>query len=233
MAIVDLQRWDRRKRHHNNLGAVNSAPMDKEADDNDEILVDDFDIRRLCNLISKPLRSGAFRYRSGPQPSARTTSAVQADAKPIVRITGADGSLNYLPKEGETVGKCRQQTCFICHRYKIESVNTQWKYHKCEMPLCQITRSNPPLCPLDCIEEHLESNNKILGCGFIRRDTFKMPDELRVTTAPTCKQKRKTEEQKQKRREERAAKAARVSVNLPEATPMRRSTHSTRHSSNT
>jgi hypothetical protein len=70
MAIVDLQRWDRRKRHHN-LGAVDFAPMDKEAGDNDEILVDDFDIRRLCNLISKPLRSGAFRYRSGPQPSAR------------------------------------------------------------------------------------------------------------------------------------------------------------------
>jgi hypothetical protein len=60
MAIVDLQRWDRRKQHHNNLRAVDFAPMDKEAGDNDEILVDDFDIRRLCNLISKPLRSGAF-----------------------------------------------------------------------------------------------------------------------------------------------------------------------------
>ena len=60
MAIVDLQRWDRRKQHHNNLRAVDFAPMDKEAGDNDEILVDDFDIRRLCNLISKPLCSGAF-----------------------------------------------------------------------------------------------------------------------------------------------------------------------------
>lgn len=168
-----------------------------------------------------------------PSPSA-TTSAVQADAKPIILITGADGSLNYLPKEGETVGKCRQQTCFICRRYKIESVNMQWKWCcKCGMPLCQITRSNPPLRPLDCIEKHFEPDNKILGCGVIRRDTFKMPDELRVTTAPTRKQKRKMEEQKQKRREDRAAKAARVSVNLPEATPMRRSTRSTRHSSNT
>jgi hypothetical protein len=65
MAIVDLQCRDRRKRHQQNLGAVDFVPMD--GDDDSVEVVDDFDIRHLCNLISRPLRSGTYQYRSGPQ----------------------------------------------------------------------------------------------------------------------------------------------------------------------
>jgi hypothetical protein len=74
-----------------------------------------------------------------------------------------------------------------------------------------------------------ESDNNILGCGFIPyRTSFKMPDELRIATELTRGQKRKLDQQKEKRRAERAAaKEARVSVNLPETTPLRRTTRST------
>ena len=89
--------------------------------------------------------------------------------------------------------------------------------------------------PLDCIQEHLESDNNILGCGLIPyRTSFKMPDELRIATELTRGQKRKLDEQKEKRRAGRAAaKAARVSVNLPETTLLRRTTRSTKPSRNT
>jgi hypothetical protein len=64
--------------------------------------------------------------------------------------------------------------------------------------------------------------------------SFKMPDELRITTELACGQKRKMDQQKKKRRAERAAaKAARVSVNLPETTLLRRTTRSTKPSRNT
>jgi hypothetical protein len=82
--------------------------------------------------------------------------------------------------------------------------------HAMEVPqMWNASLSNPQeqsSHPSDCIQEHLESDNKILGCGWILNGTsFKMPDELRVTTELTRGQKRKLDEQKQKRRVVRAA----------------------------
>jgi hypothetical protein len=130
--------------------------------DSDEV-VDDFDIG-----YSLPVQ---FDQPSSPQWSlsiskwtvaqCQNYTAVQAEAKPIVRITGLDGSLTYPPKNGTTVGKCRQQTCFICCHYKTEGINMQWKCRKCGMPLCQTPRYSlvsSPACTKALFPIYLEQS---------------------------------------------------------------------------
>jgi hypothetical protein len=52
--------------------------------DDDEDLVDDFDIKTMANLIGRPITDGRFQCRTGSQPSARATTAPEVSAKPIV-----------------------------------------------------------------------------------------------------------------------------------------------------
>jgi hypothetical protein len=54
-----------------------------ENEDDDE-LVDDFDIKTMANLIGRPLTDGRFKYRAGCQPIARATTSSETNAKPIV-----------------------------------------------------------------------------------------------------------------------------------------------------
>ena len=135
MSVVDLQRWDRRKR----FGHVSSIDLSIDiagtTNDDDDDLVDDFDIKTMANLIGRPLTNGHFQYRAGSQPSARSTTAAENNAKPIVRITGPDGSLHY-PQEPGKRPRVRQQSCYVCRQYSDKFFNTQWKCRDCGMPLC-------------------------------------------------------------------------------------------------
>ncbi|KAL7549478.1 hypothetical protein ACHAWF_012745 [Thalassiosira exigua] len=157
MAVVDLQRWDRNMRHH---GKSTHALCLDEGDE-------DFGIKKLANLIARPLRTGKLRYRDNAQPVQR--NAVSSEGA-LVRIMDADGCAKSQN------GKPRTSNCFICRKYQPKHKSTIWVCSKCGMPLCQVGRGREQTC----LEEHLSSSNPYLGCGYIKRECFTFPANLRV-----------------------------------------------------
>ena len=159
MSVVDLQRWDRNKRH----GHVQHATEDDE-------IVDDFDIKVMANLIGKPLVDGTFRYyRTVKRPSARITTSTDTSNNPLTRIVGFDGSTNYPKKKNSDKSRARQQSCFICCRYSPDHQNTQWKCKCCGMPLCQIDGTNKTTRKYSCVYEHKQSGFDAIRCWGYRR----------------------------------------------------------------
>ncbi len=57
MAVVNFQHGDRNKRH-----GYMMKPVAGFADDNNDGIVDDFDIKIMANLIGRPLTDGRFKY---------------------------------------------------------------------------------------------------------------------------------------------------------------------------
>ena len=165
MAVVDLQRWDRHMRS-------------KSEDATMQGMDGDFPIIKMASLIGRPLRTGALKYRDAPQPSSRSNLDEDGREKPIVRIRGSDGSLNYPRKEGKPV-RVRTQRCWICRRYDPDYKNTQWCCRKCKAPLCQIGRGREKTC----VEEHLSSQNEYIGCNGVRHQHQVMPTELLIYPA--------------------------------------------------
>jgi len=197
MSVVDVQRFDRNKRH----GHVSRAIR---LEDEDETVANDFDIKQISNFICKPLTSGKWKFREAPQPSARVSAAV-AENKPIIRITGKDSvSINY-PSDHPNLksrGEPYQGRCFICKRYKENGSSTQWKCRQCGMALCQADRTGVPGREQTCVEEHLSATNDFLACGKMQRCQFVMPEELKVyteTRSQTAKKVAKAQKQQQKR----------------------------------
>ena len=176
-AVIDLLRWDRRK-HYGHVQDLEFASDFYDNMDND--VIDDFDVRTMANLIGKPLSDGSLRYRTTHQPSAQTVPS--KGAKPVVRITGKDGSIIHPRKEGKEDAKIRvrQQTCFICRQYTLRTVNTQLKCCKYGMRLCQVDSSEGIAWrPYSCIDEHLSSKDEYIGCKLMKRNCFILPDHLR------------------------------------------------------
>ena len=56
MAAVDVQHSDQNKRH-----GYMMRPVAGFGDDDDEGVVDDFDIKTMANLIGRPLTDGRFK----------------------------------------------------------------------------------------------------------------------------------------------------------------------------
>ena len=104
-------------------------------------------------------------------PMEGRTNVSEVNAKPIVRITGPDGSIHY-PKEPGKRPRVRQQSCYVCRQYSDKFFNTQWKCRDCGMPLCQVSRVDTNACrQYSCIVEHKMSGNKFIGCGKIHHRT--------------------------------------------------------------
>jgi hypothetical protein len=198
MAVIDLLRWDRRQRY----GHVRDLNFDIY-DNMDEDFVDDFDVRTMANLIGKPLSDGRLRYRITNQPSARD-NPFDVGSKNVVRITGPDGSIVHPRIEGKIGSKIRvrQQSCFICRLYSTKTVNTQWKCRDCGMPLCQVDRSGGiSQRPKSCIQEHLCSEDKYIGCNIAPRSSFILPDHLKRYSMTRLQEERLEQERQKKRRE--------------------------------
>ena len=184
----------------------------------DEDFVDDFDVRTMANLIGRPLSDGRLRYRSINQPSTRTATS-NSTMKPVVRITGKDGSIVHPRMNGKEDKKVRvrQQSCFICRQYTQKTINTQWKCRICGMPLCQVDRSDGiARRPYSCIDEHLSSHNEYIGCNLMKHNSFILPDDLRKYTM-TRQQEQIREQDRQKKRMERQVQSGSTeSVSTPE-----------------
>lgn len=168
MSLVDLQRWDRNKR-----SGVSSTSMFLDDGDND------FGIKKMANLVAKPLRSGKFNFRRTPQPSQRNDGNSH-----LARIKDEDSNMNY------SSGKPRNQSCFICRKYSVKTECTQWICRVCGMPVCKVSRGRD----LTCLDEHLCSTNEYIGCGMLVRSAFRMPPDLlqyRKTKSMAAEAKRK------------------------------------------
>ena len=198
MAVVDLLRFDRNRRSTCGSGGVRSLLLDPDAEANQDECSErgDFDIRMLANLIGKPLVDGTCRYRDTEQQSPRE-NPVSAAAKAITRITNKADETHYPAKEG---GRKRviQQNCFICRQYSPSKVKTQWKCKKCDMPLCQKDRHSRKR-KMTCIAEHLCSTDALIGCGFLKGRTFKLPDYLKKYKLTRALEKKKEAENERKR----------------------------------
>jgi hypothetical protein len=197
MSVVDLQRWDRNKRH----GHVQHATEDDE-------IVDDFDIKVMANLIGKPLVDGTFRYyRTVKRPSARITTSTDTSNNPLTRIVGFDGSTNYPKKKDSDKSRVRQQSCFICRRYSPDHQNTQWKCKCCGMPLCQIDRTNKTTRKYSCVYEHKQSGFDAIRClGVQKVGGFKMPEEMLVYKITRSEQQRRDDRREEKKRRREISK---------------------------
>ena len=85
MAVVDVQCWDHSKRH-----ACMMTPVAGCADDNNDGIVDDFDIKTMANLIRRPVTDGRFKYyQKSNRPSQRITNSTNVDNRALTRIIGA------------------------------------------------------------------------------------------------------------------------------------------------
>ena len=141
--------------------------------------MDDFDIKTMVNLIGRPWTDGVFKYyQKSNHPSQRITNSTNLDNVALTCIIGADGSSNAKSDPDEKT-HCHQKSCFICRRYTPKTINTQWMCVWCNMPLCQIDRSDRKTRMYSCIVEHNMTHYQILGCGFDDCIAFTMPDQLK------------------------------------------------------
>mmetsp|Transcript_9413 Transcript_9413/g.20280 ORF Transcript_9413/g.20280 Transcript_9413/m.20280 type:complete len:903 (+) Transcript_9413:61-2769(+) len=163
MCVVDLQRWDRHKRH-----GPNTSVSDEFADN--------FDIKRMANLIGKALLSYlTYKNTAAPQPTQR--GSVPADS--FARITDKFGSIHRPKKNVNDRLRAVQLNCYICRQYSDKQQNTQWKCAKCGMPLHNTDQGREQTC----LEEHLQSCNPFLGCNLMTRSSWSLPNELRKFSA--------------------------------------------------
>lgn len=78
MAVVDLMRWDRamRVRHVEDISHLAVEYFDDDGDEDNTIVVQDYDVKSIADMIGRPLKDGTFKYREGPQPTTRMTTQV-------------------------------------------------------------------------------------------------------------------------------------------------------------
>jgi hypothetical protein len=70
MAVVDVQHWGHNERH-----GYMMRPVAGFADDGNDGILDDFDIKTMANLIGRPLTDGKFKcYQKSNHPSQRITN---------------------------------------------------------------------------------------------------------------------------------------------------------------
>ena len=132
MAVVDVQHWDWNKRH----GYMMRPLAGFGGDDDDDGVVDDFDIKTMANLIGRPLTDGRFKYYwKSNCPSHRITALTNGDDRALICIIGEDGSRKYTKNNPDEKTCCHQKSCFICRRYTPRTINTQWMCVQCNMPL--------------------------------------------------------------------------------------------------
>ena len=156
--VVDLMRWDRAKR---NPIAIGYTEEYKE-----------WDITEMANKIARPLLFAGGLGATDRRAPRRSHADALADAGPLTRVRGVDGSIVYPD------GQARTMRCYICRRYRKIPRNVNWMCKDCGMPLCRIDRGRP----MTCLVEHQCSTDAYLGCGYMPRGKkqWKMPDSLKV-----------------------------------------------------
>jgi hypothetical protein len=132
----------------------------------------DVDVLQFSDLLCKNIKERPTRQ------NARLTSS---EDEVLERITDRHGNINYditdkQSKRGRNVGKSVQHNCYVCRKYLTKKGETQYNQTTfrcvtCKMPLCKKDRSNNEIGRnLSCLDEHLESNCKTIGCFGANRN---------------------------------------------------------------
>jgi hypothetical protein len=177
MCVVDLHRLWRNHKYG----------MHKDASDDDGF-PGDTEIRRFSDLICANLRKRAQKTLSLSQIAARTSEG----KTPLTRIVHEDGSsvrdcTDQQKEKRRSVGTSRQRKCFICRKYLSEKRTTMYRDTSfccsvCGMPLCMKDRTTDEMenRPLTCLQEHLTSQNAVLGCTGKHVIGTSLPKEMQV-----------------------------------------------------
>ena len=118
---------------------------------------------------------------------------------------------------GERRSKIRvtRQSCFICHQLTCKTTNKQWECCKCGMPLYQVDRSDGiTQRPYLCIDEHLSSQDKNIGCNKNKRNSFILPDHLKNYSMTRQQEQLCKQDKQRKRREQQGQNGSQTSVPL-------------------
>ena len=140
----------------------------------------DMDVLQFSDFICKKLQRRTWRLPQRLKPG-----------EPLERITNSDGNSRYnltdrQYNKGRNVGKSIQQNCFICHKYLKSNGNTRYNQTSfrctaCKMPLCKKDRSDVSTGRLTtCLQEHQESNCKVVGCFGSDRTYTVFPRNLQL-----------------------------------------------------
>ncbi len=166
MSVVDLHWWDWNKCSGGN-------PFDWL--NSNEERPDFLKVRSMANLITRGLRKNEMMYDGQENPRAPVPIwswwVQPRHPHQLVRITD-DNGLMRRPNGGKEY----QKSCFICHQYWKEPMNTVWCCSTCGMLLCKKSRQRE----CTCHDEHKYYNDDpLLGCCK-GRDTFVLPKEYRM-----------------------------------------------------
>ena len=131
-------------------------------------LIDEHNLRTVTGRSAENLAQFNFRAL---EHARRANEGGDIAAALLVRIKDADGSVaravtTKQQNNGRSVGTSRQQSCFICRKYKDANGKTVFQSTSfgcamCFMPLCKHARGRA----MTCLQEHkLSAHDDVLGC---------------------------------------------------------------------
>jgi len=102
----------------------------------------------------------------------------------LKRVADTEGNTTKLLTKkqkndhGQSVGSSKQQTCFVCKKYKKKCSWSSASCPRCQTCLCLRKRRE-----LSCLEEHLNSDDPNIRCNGVKKITFPA-----VSRADTCEE---------------------------------------------
>jgi hypothetical protein len=146
--------------------------------------VDNIGVVDFTDLIAGTMRKWQYKLQR------RMPAVDDEKAQLLVRITDSDGNTSREPTEtqrnkGKSVGNPFTLNCFVCRRYLFNGVQkqqtTSWWCLQCQMPLCRADRSvKDTIRTTSCHDEHLYSDDAILGCFKKHARGTPVPDRLHI-----------------------------------------------------
>ena len=177
MCVVDMHRWVRNRRYNDtHLESSNTDAMEDYESGRQEMMIRQFS-DKLCASLDSITRDRP------PQRSSRNPTIPHANK--LVRIM-KDGCTTRPPtekqlREGRQVGAAINANCLICRKYLSSDDSVVYKQTtfccvSCRMPLCKENRADVTAGRfMSCVDEHLESQHKVVGCFGVHHPSTGFP----------------------------------------------------------
>jgi hypothetical protein len=176
MSVVDMHRWYRNK------------GFGKIASDGSYELV----IREFSDLLC-----GCLEDQKHVQSSQKVAKAIaiQQGIGKLERIRNEEGAMARAPsesqqKKGRRTGTSVMASCYICRKYLSADNRTVYKLTSfqctvCKMPLCKKNRTDMRVGRYySCLDEHLQEDDKDLGCHDHYLACIVFPESKQVNFHP-------------------------------------------------
>jgi hypothetical protein len=154
----------------------------------------DIDVLEFSDMICKSLISWTKRQNKR---LATISGSDMENTGILERICDKLGDTRFKvtdkqSRRGRNVGKSFHLNCFICRKYLTEDgevwyVQTNFRCSQCLMPLCKKDRSTPDIGRnLSCVDEHITSKCKLVGCFASHRQYTTFPKDKQVQLVLRC-----------------------------------------------